>query len=218
MTNQTMTSINTAVRTLRIDHTSGAPLAPDDPRVPFARAVVTAGVVLAELTVDVASNPTPCAEWDAHQLGGHLVAVIERVAALPSGRSIDEMPLVRDDLTAQEMSAAFTEAAHAAQAAWTDEALTSMVNVPWGEIPGVVAMHVYAAELLIHTWDLASAIGVAPQWHQPDVEAAMQAVQMGIPNESRDLADMPFGPVVTTADDAPAIHRLVAWVGRTPAA
>jgi uncharacterized protein (TIGR03086 family) len=218
MPNQTTTPTSTPVRTLSIEHTDGAPLAPDDPRVPLARAVVTAGVVLAELTTDTASNPTPCAGWDAHQMGGHLVAILERVAALPVGRSIDEMALVRDDLTVQEMPAAFTSAAHAVQAAWTDEALASMVTVPWGEIPGVVAMHVYAAELLIHTWDLATAIGVEPQWHQPDVEAAVQAVQMGIPHEGRDLVDMPFGPVVTTADDAPAIHRLVAWVGRTPTA
>jgi uncharacterized protein (TIGR03086 family) len=218
MPNQTTTSPNTPVRTLPIEHTNGAPLAPDDPRVPLARAVVTAGVVLAQLTADVAPNLTPCAEWDAHQMGGHLVAILERVAALPAGRPIDEMPLVRDDLTVQEMPAAFTEAAQAAQAAWTDEALASMVAVPWGEIPGVVAMHVYAAELLIHTWDLATAIGVDPQWHQPDVEAAVQAVQMGIPSEGREVVDMPFGSVVTPADDAPAIHRLVAWVGRSPRA
>lgn len=205
------------VRRLSIQHTDGAPLAADDPRVPLARAVVTASVVLAELTADNASNPTPCPDWNAHQMGGHLVAVLERVAALPSGESVDGMPLVRDDLAIHEMSAAFGAAAKATHAAWTDEALGAMVNVPWGQIPGTVAMHVYAAELLIHTWDLATAIGVEPEWHQGDAEGAVQAVQMGIPAAGREAVEMPFSPAVGISGGAPAIHRLVAWVGRTPA-
>lgn len=204
-----------ARRHLPIEHTDGAPLAPDDPRVPLARSVQTAATVLAELTGADAGNPTPCTDWNAHQLAGHMVAVVERVAALPTGVPIDDMALVRDDIAVDGLSEAFHTAAHAARAAWTAAALDSTVIAPWGPIPGVVAMHVYSAELLIHTWDLATAIGVEPQWHQPDVEAALHAVQMGIPAEGRQDVEMPFDSVTPTDDDAPAIHRLVAWVGRT---
>ena len=91
-----------------------------------------------------------------------------------------------------------------------------MVIVPWGTIPGAVALAVYSSELLVHAWDLATAIGVEPQWHQGDVETALGVVEVGIPAEPRNPEDMPFGAVVPTADDAPTIDRLVAWMGRTP--
>jgi uncharacterized protein (TIGR03086 family) len=214
--NTTDNHTTTGRRHLPIEHTDGSPLAADDPRVPVARSVHTIAVVVDELTADNATDPTQCPDWNAHAMAGHIVAVLDRIAALPDGNPIDQMPIVRDDDSVADMPTVIADAARRVEAAWTDEALDRMVIVPWAAIPGAVAMQVYSSELLVHAWDLATAIGVEPQWHQPDVEAALEVARTGIPAEPRDPEEMPFGAVVPTAADAPAIDRLVAWMGRTP--
>ena len=80
------------------------------------------------------------------------------------------------------------------------------------EIPG---LSIYTCELTVHTWDLAKALGVEPQWYEPDVAACVQVMQMGMPSEPRG-GDIPFGPVVQVPADAASIDKLVAWVSRQP--
>jgi uncharacterized protein (TIGR03086 family) len=75
---------------------------------------------------------------------------------------------------------------------------------------------VYAAELLVHAWDLAVAIGVDPAWHDDDADAAVAILRAGIPTTPRG-AEMPFDPVVEVSAGARPVERLVAWVGRDPA-
>lgn len=88
--------------------------------------------------------------------------------------------------------------------------------VPWATLPGAVVLAIYAAEIQIHSWDLAMALGLRPDWEQDLAEAGLAVVRLGIPAEGRGL-EVPFDPVVPTAEDAPAMDRLVAWMGRDPA-
>jgi uncharacterized protein (TIGR03086 family) len=149
-------------------------------------------------------------------MAGHIIAVLERVAAIPGDDDIMTMALVRDDLAVGALGAALTTAAQAVHEAWTGDVLGQMVTVPFGTMPGGAALAAYTSEILTHTWDLATAIGVEPQWHVGDTEMAAEVIRMGLPAEPRGVEGMPFDAVVPTADDAPAIDRLVAWVGRNP--
>jgi uncharacterized protein (TIGR03086 family) len=189
----------------------------DDPRIAFAGALQVAGAVVGELGPDGASNPTPCAEWDALTLAQHIIAIVHRVAALPSGRDLTTLPAICDDVPLDDLVDAFAGASMVLEQQWRDDDLLDRtMTLPFGQLPGSATMGVYAAELLVHAWDLAVAIGVEPVWRDDDVEAALAIVRAGIPAEPRD-AQMPFDPVVAVPPAAPPIERLVAWVGRDPA-
>ncbi len=78
-------------------------------------------------------------------------------------------------------------------------------------MPGGAALGNYVAEVAMHAWDLAAALG------RPDLLDKQLAVQLlgpvraQIPREGRE--PMPFGPVVETADNDPAYDQLVAGIG-----
>ena len=81
-----------------------------------------------------ASNPTPCAEWNAFDLARHLIAVLERAAAGPTDEDINTMPLLADvdlaDLVTEAQAAA--ERVHAN---WADsDAMETMIARPLGRV------------------------------------------------------------------------------------
>ncbi len=216
----TKTNSNTQSKIIEHPHTSSEPLGDDDPRTPMARAVALAGAVIAELDATNETNPSPCPEWDAGHIARHIVAVLDRVAGFPQGIDGDTLPLVVDLPEgadgASPYSTAFTASAHEVQRIWSDDAvLSQMLKLPWAELPGGIALSIYTCELTVHTWDLAQALGVEPQWYEPDVAKCVEVMQFGLPAEPRD-DDTPFGPVVEVPQDAPNIDKLVAWVSRQP--
>jgi uncharacterized protein (TIGR03086 family) len=93
-------------------------------------------------------------------------------------------------------------------------ALAGMVTVPAGTVPVPVAIHLRTTEALVHGWDLARAIG-AP-FEVPDDLAAAEIAFSGpmlqrIPPDRRR-----FAPSQQVDENAPALDRLVALLGRTP--
>ncbi|MEM9563173.1 MAG: TIGR03086 family protein, partial [Actinomycetota bacterium] len=101
---------------------------------------------------------------------------------------------------------------------WADDAVLGRdLTLPFAVVPGAIALSIYIGELTIHTWDLAVAIGADVVWDDDVVDGAVVAITTGLPAEPRgDEVGIPFDPVVPTAQDAPAIDRLVAWTGRDP--
>ncbi len=184
-----------------------------DPRASFAKAVAHARVVLGQLDDTNATRPSPCPEWAAGELGAHLVAVLDRIEVVGQMGDVNAMPTLADG-SPSEFASLFAASAERVHGVWSDDALlAAIVTVPWGQIPGAIAMAVYTAEVMTHTWDLATALGVAVDWDEDVAAAALATVQFGLPASARG-DDVPFGAVVPTADDAPSIVKLAAWMGR----
>jgi uncharacterized protein (TIGR03086 family) len=158
------------------------------------------------------AGPTPCAGWSVRDLVTHVVAGNSLFAgalsggqppAAPQGTVMPEAGLLnayRD--SAAELLGAFREPG----------ALDRMVTVPFGTVPGVVALHLRITELLVHGWDLARATG------QPAIVPDGLAEQELAFSRSK-LADIPpgrrpFGPPQPVAALAPAIDQLAALLGR----
>jgi uncharacterized protein (TIGR03086 family) len=192
------------------------PLAADDPRLPFAKAVALAGQVIASVAPGQLDDPTPCTEFDVRQLTGHLVGVLHRVAIVGRGEDALAVPLiVADGGDDQRWYDRWTEAAHEVQAVWSDPAiLARTVRLPFAEMPGAAVMALYTSEVTVHTWDLASATGQQPDWDDAVVGAALAGIRRALPADRE--PEVPFAPVVPVGDDAPMIDRLVAWTGRRP--
>ncbi len=158
---------------------------------------------------------TPCEEWTVREvvvhliLGKHLFAD----ALVP-----DAAPTVTDTARYLEspdadLPAAFDIAGQLLlQAFSTPETMTRMITVPFGTIPGAVALNLRIVEMLVHGWDLASATGIQAQFPEDlaEQEIAFSRQNLSrVPPGRRRFADPQSAP-----DDAPAIERLAALLGR----
>ena len=195
---------------------AAAPLAATDPRPAFARAVALGGEVISAVRADQFTAPTPCDGFDVHDLLGHLVTVLRRLAAVGRGEDALSVPDVVRGVPDDGWRAAWDAGANEVQDAFADpEVLGRPLVFHFATLPGAVAMGVYLSEVTVHTWDLARATGQRPAWDDTVVLSGLGTMVVALPADQRGGV-IPFGPVVPVADDAPAIDRLVAWLGRRP--
>jgi uncharacterized protein (TIGR03086 family) len=187
-----------------------------DPRPLFARTVATAVACAAGVRPDQLESPTPCTEYDVRHLLGHLVAVVDRVAAVGRGEDPFSVPIVAEGVPDDGWPSAVTAAAQRMGEVWADDAvLDRPLRLPFGTLPGAAALASYAGEITTHTWDVAVATGQVPEW-DPDVLAvAVTAIQEKLPSAERG-PQIPFADAVPVAADASLIDQLVAWQGRDP--
>jgi uncharacterized protein (TIGR03086 family) len=187
-----------------------------DPREIHRRAVIQTEAVVAAVRPDQLDLPTPCADYDVRALLSHMVGGLNRVAAVGAGGDALARPARAEEVPDDGWLDAYRAAAQRAAAAWADDArLDAMVEVPWGKIPGRLAMAGYLQEILAHGWDLARATGQPTEGDPELARVALAAARQVLPAEGRG-ADIPFGPVVPVPADAPAYAQLAAWLGRRP--
>ena len=182
-------------------------LVPDDPSDQLSRALDATRALVEGVRPDQ-WDATALPGWTVRDLVEHLVAGTRLVSARLLDRPEDEPP---DDL-----AAAYRQAGDALLEAFAEPGVFErMVTVPAGTVPGAVALHLRLTELLVHGWDLARATGQPTTGLPDDVaeqELAFSRIQIGrIPPDRS-----PFAPSEPVADDAPAVDRLAALLGRRP--
>jgi uncharacterized protein (TIGR03086 family) len=189
----------------------------NDPRVIFERAVAQTESVVAAVRPDQADQPTPCADWDVRTLVSHMTGGVTRIALVGEGADALHVPPFADlgDAHAGEWAAAYRAAGARAAAAWADDAkLDALFAVPWGKVPGRVAVAGYVREVLAHGWDLAVATGQETELDQELGAFALDVSRRSLPAAGRE--GVPFGPVVRAPAAAGVYAQLAAWLGRTP--
>ena len=201
-----------------------------DSRVLFGHGVAIAREVIAGVEPAQLTAPTPCTDYDVRELLGHLVHVLERVAVI--GRGEDPFSVAPPEVPGDDgWVAAWDAAAARAREVWADDAVMARTIVlPWSQVSGSETLLGYLSEILVHTWDLATATGQPLEVPDEVVEAAFGAIRATLPGGERteffaefaksmpELGDFtpPFADEVPTAADAPLLDRLVAWNGRRP--
>jgi uncharacterized protein (TIGR03086 family) len=93
--------------------------------------------------------------------------------------------------------------------------LERVVSVPFGSVPGAVALHLRITEVLVHGWDLARATGQPATFPEnlAEQELAFSRGKLGdIPGDRH-----PFAPSQPVPAGAAAIDRLAACLGRDAA-
>ena len=201
---------------------------PSDPRAWFAGAVGTANQLLGSLTEADLAKPTPCDDFDVAAISGHLVGVLDRVAAL--GRGDDPMLTADSPIDGHDYQAAFLAAAHRVQDAWSDPAvLDKTMSLPWITAPGRDVLGTYISEVILHSWDLAAGLGRSDvTWDDGAVAFALETMKPILPVEGRlagyeEIAEQmgsafpaPFAEAVPVPAGAPLIDQLVGYSGRNP--
>jgi uncharacterized protein (TIGR03086 family) len=105
--------------------------------------------------------PTPCSEWNVRQLVNHMTrGNLNYVLLLDGGTRSDFLHLRDTDaLDADPVDAYSRSVRDCAEAFRRPGALRQMLDYPLGQLNGDQALAVRTTDSVIHTWDLARAIG-----------------------------------------------------------
>jgi uncharacterized protein (TIGR03086 family) len=157
-------------------------------------------------------NATPCQKWAVRDLLNHVVGGGYMFATCVAGGTVDPSN-APGDLLGDDHAAAFDGAVAAFESALAGTGdLSTPVTLPFGTMPADVALRIAAADLLVHSWDLAQATG-QPFDPSPDfVASATPFFQQFLQPPMRD-GDM-FADAVAAPPGATAIEQLVAFSGR----
>ena len=205
-----------------------APAETFDPITALTRALSATEEIVTGIDGGQWSADTVCADWNVGELLDHLVAGNNQlVAALGGERAAETSPagapeensagqaaaavdLDDDPVTAYRRSAAGLQRAFAAPGV-----LEQMVTVPFGTVPGAVALHLRITEILVHGWDLAQATG-QPTTDFPEDVAVVELAFSKDALEEIPAGESPFGSPQPVEASAPGIDQLAALLGRRP--
>ena len=165
----------------------------------LAHALDQAGDVLDHVHADRVGDPTPCADWDVGALADHLVQAPVNFLTMMRGEQPDwsaPTPHLSDG-----WAGVFRNHADDLVHAW---------HTLDGEPP--VAADWQVAELAVHAWDLATAVGFPVERLDPEVAEVGHAFMRT--NMTADQRGAAFGPEVEAPAGATPYDALAAFAGR----
>ncbi|GAA1448082.1 maleylpyruvate isomerase family mycothiol-dependent enzyme [Mycobacterium cookii] len=179
------------------------------PDPPAARhAAVAAGFSrIAGRTTDW-SAPTPVEDWAARDVVDHLITWFGGFLAA-GGVHLPDGPAVADDPVA-----AWEHHATGVQELVEQRGDEEFTHPFAGTRPLAEAVdRFYTSDVFMHSWDLARAGNQQPDLdedHAAGLLAGMQPIEDVLRSSGH------YGPAVRVADDAPAVDRLMGFIGRDP--
>jgi uncharacterized protein (TIGR03086 family) len=144
--------------------------------------------------------PTPCPQWSVQDLVDHIVAAPSRFARMARGEEVDwsATPSAGRDAVVRFRS----HANDLLRAVADDSATGGPITLDW-----------QCAELAVHTWDLATAIGRPTGDLDAEVaERGLAFMRANLTEENRGPA---FGPEQPAPEAADAYQRIAAFAGRS---
>jgi uncharacterized protein (TIGR03086 family) len=185
-----------------------------------AQAVRASVEVVSQVSAGDLARPTPCAEWTVADLLAHMTAQHDGFASAAGGgtdlaawavRPLGDDPVPAYRAAAERVVAAFNE----------DGVLTRRFTLPefgpTATFAASTAIGFHFIDYLLHTWDVARALGV-PFTPEPDLVAAATPIAEAVPDDDRRRQpDSPFAPALARPADASPWDRLLALLGRSPA-
>lgn len=164
------------------------------------------------------SRPTPCSAWDVQALLNHLIGTLWLEHALltdappPYGMGPGGLP--DTDLVGDNPITAYKEGADAARAAASvPGAMEASHQTPLGEMPAAGFTEFAALDILVHGWDLAHGTGQSASFDEDLVAHCFGFAQQAVSDQMRGPL---IGSLVAVPDGAPAMDRLVGFMGRRP--
>jgi uncharacterized protein (TIGR03086 family) len=179
-----------------------------DPIDLYRRATAGAVALADQVRPEQLGLPTPCAEWTVQDLLDHLVGGTRYLGAALVGDQ-PTAPVGATPLDLREGVDACLRGL--AEPGALERTCASPLGFEWTVLEATAGTFM---DVLIHTWDLATAIG-APADLDPELVGACTA--MFLPDmPERGRAAGIVGPAVPVAADATAQQRLLGAMGRTP--
>lgn len=153
-------------------------------------------------------RPTPVPEWTARDVVSHVVTW------LPGFLERTDLELAPVDVAA-DPAAAWRERTVAVQLLLEHHGEVEFQSPMFGTTTLARAIdQFYTADVWMHSWDLAMALGQTPALGEERCAAALAGME---PMDDVLRSSGQFGPRVAVPDDATAQDRLMGFLGRDPA-
>lgn len=160
--------------------------------------------------------PSPCEGWTAREVLAHVVHN-QRVAAMRlRGADADTIEETMEgvDVLADGPLESWRSARDDLLAAAAEEgALDQIVSLPFGDMPARDALRIISSDTLLHTWDLAIAVG-----GDTNLPADLCEENLARTEPADELLRAPglLGPKIEPPDGADAQTRMLCFFGRQP--
>lgn len=156
-------------------------------------------------------RPTPCDGWVARDVLGHLTEWLPAFFVATFELDPVNVPSAADDPVA-----AWSAVDGAFRSAFADPAVVDRVrSTPMGEMTFAQTVDMICTpDVLVHTWDLARAVGLDERLDPGAVHRLAVALPDMAPMEEAMRSSGQFGPRVDVADDADEQTRVLAFFGR----
>jgi uncharacterized protein (TIGR03086 family) len=170
--------------------------------------------LLAGVRPEQLSAPTPCPEYDVQALINHVVGWLQVFAAAANGRTYSGDPTEVAAASADPVSD-FGSAAAELVAGWRARGIDRTVRLTGPELPAQMVLSMTLMEYVTHGWDLAAATGQQVPFSGDELELTLERARATLPDQYRGEG-MAFGTAIAVAEDAPALDRLLGFMGRRP--
>jgi len=154
--------------------------------------------------------PTPDTDWDVTDLVRHVIEEQQWVPHLLAGRSIPQAQLSMEKLRA-DLVEEWSLYSFAATSAWVETPADAPVQLSYDTVEARDYLREQVADVTIHAWDLARAVGAEEKLDDELVRAVWTVFE---PQKDALEASGLFASPVPVPDDAPLQSRLLAITGR----
>lgn len=189
-----------------------------DIRAHDERAVRFAERMVAQVTDDQLSAPTPCTEWTLRELLVHMTGSNNGFADTAEGRETNP-EVWQGNTIGNDVVAEYAKSSQRVQAAFAaPDVLSRTFDVHgFGTYPAATAIGMHFIDYLAHGWDVAKAIGEEPELDEDLCEAVL-AMGRRWPQGAPTIwgPGAPFGHQVAIPPEASPQNRMLGFLGRTP--
>lgn len=181
----------------------------------YRRALEAFGELLGAVRGEQWTGSTPCVDWTVRDLCNHVIGENRWVPPMMAGETVAEVGDALDgDLLGESPGDAWDEAARDALGAVRKPgALERTVHLSFGDFPGRFYLGQVLSDHVIHSWDLARAIGADEDL---DPELVRFAYDEMVPQFDQWRSAGAFGPKVEVPGDSDLQTKLLAEAGRRP--
>lgn len=183
-----------------------------DPIDVFNRAIEQTGGIVSGVNRGQFGDPTPCTDWDVKTLLNHTISVVMMFDGAARGAEFEGSHFANDNV-GDDAGASYAAAAAKLHDAMSDPGVIDATwHMPFGPVPGNMAVGFATLEVAQHGWDVAKATGQQADFDREITETAIAAAHAA----PAELVRNPrvWGSESNCPESAPLHDRLAAFVGR----
>lgn len=163
-------------------------------------------------------RPSPCAGWTLRDLVTHMTAQHHGFAAAARGSGADRTYWIAPDL-GREPYKVYDESVRHVLAAFAEEGVMERgFTLPeiGGTFTGRIAVGFHLLDYVVHSWDVATTVGVGLDLPGPVVDAALDIARRVPKDPELRGPGSAFAPALSTPEDASPLEEMLALLGRSP--
>lgn len=182
-----------------------------DSRAALDQSLAELARLLPSVRSDAWPRPTPCPAWSVADVFDHVLTITDKFTRFAAGWTDAPRGRVVHPL---DRCAALVTAIFQSRAAWSEVDLRRVCRLPFGDFPAQEAAAINAADVLVHTWDIARGAGL--DYSIPDdlVPGALATIRSLTSGEAIGAGHYGLPPA---AADSGGTHAVLLASGRSPA-